>query len=148
MSQAILKKTKTTHSSKIGYLRPWYIFDASKTPIGRIATEAARILIGKNRADYSPDVDMGGMVVVINAKQSVLTGKKPEKKNYFRHTGRIGSLKITSFAEQMVKDSTKPMYHAIRGMVPKNRHQDLRLHNRLFIFPESHNLTHKMIECN
>jgi large subunit ribosomal protein L13 len=148
MSQAILKKTKTTRASKLGFLRPWYIFDASKTPIGRIATEAARLLIGKNRADYSPDVDMGGMVVVINADQSVLTGKKPEKKNYFRHSGRIGSLKITSFAEQMEKDSRKPMYHAIRGMVPRNRHKDLRLHNRLFIFPENHNFTQKMTEIN
>ena len=148
MSQAIIKQTKTTRASKLGYMRPWYIFDASKEPIGRLATKAARMLMGKNRADYMPDVDMGGMVVIINADKSVLTGKKPEKKNYFRHTGRIGSLKITSFAEQMAKDSRKPMYHAVRGMIPKNRHQDLRLHNRLFIFPENHNFTQKMIECN
>lgn len=147
MSQAIIKGTKTTRGIKFGFLRPWYIFDASKEPIGRLATKAARLLIGKNRADYSPDVDLGAMVVVINASKAVLTGKKAEKKNYFRHSGRIGSLKIISFADQLVKDPSVPIYRAVSGMLPKNRHRDLRLNNRLFIFKGDHNLHHKMIEA-
>jgi large subunit ribosomal protein L13 len=148
VSQSIVKATKTSRGSKLGLQRKWYILDAAKEPIGRLATKAATLLIGKNRADYSSDVDLGGMVVVINASKAVLTGQKAIKKNYFRHTGRIGSLKIISFADQVKKDSAVPIYHAIRGMVPKNRHKDLRMNNRLFIFKGDHNLTQKLEEAN
>jgi large subunit ribosomal protein L13 len=150
MSQALLNKTKTTRPTKTGLQRQWYILDASKEPLGRLATKAANFLTGKNRADYASDVDMGGMVVVINSEKIVLTGQKALKKNYFRHSGRIGSLKITSFPEQMAKDSSVPIYKAINGMLPKNRHQDLRINNRLFIFKEGHNFTNneQMIVSN
>jgi large subunit ribosomal protein L13 len=89
---------------------------------------------------------MGGMVIIINAKDSILTGKKPEKKNYFNYSGRMGGMKVRSFEEIMKKDVSKPLYRAIKGMLPKNRHQDLRLNNRLFIFPENHNLPVKKFE--
>ena len=141
MSIALMNKTKTTRPSKTGYQRPWYILDAANEPLGRLATKAANFLMGKNLACYASDVDMGVMVVVINADKIVLTGQKAIKKNYFRHSGRIGSLKITSFPEQMAKDSTVPIYKAVNGMLPKNRHQDLRINNRLFIFKGDHNFT-------
>lgn len=148
MSQTITKATKTTRPTKQGLQRTWYILDASKESMGRVATKAADLLTGKNRADYAPDVDMGGMVVIINADQTVVTGKKAERKNYFTHSGRIGGLKVRSFAEQMDKDSTKPLYRAVSGMLPKNKHRDLRLNNRLFIFKQGHNLTHNMVSAN
>ncbi len=148
MSEKILKPIKTTRPTKIGLQRTWYLLDASKEPLGRLATKAARLLMGKNRADFSPDVDMGGMVVIINAKQTVLTGRKFERKNYFFHSGYPGGLKIRSYKEQYQIDPTKPIYLAIKRMLPKNRHQDIRMNNRLFIFSENHNLKVKLIPAN
>jgi large subunit ribosomal protein L13 len=148
MSQKIVNATKTTRPTKRGFLRPWYVLDASKEPMGRLATKAARLLIGKNRADFSPDVDMGAMVVVINANKTVLTGEKFDRKNYFTHSGQVGGLKVRSFKEQFEKDPTKPIYLAIKRMLPKNRHQDLRMNNRLYIFPENHDLTFKLTPAN
>lgn len=149
MSQTIRNQTKTTRPTKTSFQRPWYVVDASKDSLGRVATLTANLLTGKNRADYSQDVDMGAMVVVINADKIQLTGKKPEKKVYFRHTGRIGGLSYRTFAKQMQLDSSVPFYKAVSGMLPKNRHRDLRLNNRLFIFPgEEHNITHKLTEAN
>ncbi|MEM1312476.1 MAG: 50S ribosomal protein L13 [Patescibacteria group bacterium] len=148
MSQAILNSTKTTRGIKTGLQRTWYVLDASKQPIGRLASEAARLLMGKNRSDFSADVDLGGMVVIINCAKAVLTGKKPEKKNYFTHSGRVGGLKVISYNDLLSKKPTAPIYHAISGMLPKNRHRDLRLNNRLFIFTGHHNLPNKMIPAN
>lgn len=143
-----INKTKTTRPVKQGFQRPWYIVDASKEPLGRLTSKITDLLTGKNRADYSKDVDMGAMVVVINASDLVLTGRKPEKKVYFWHTGRLGGIKHRSFAKQMEKDPTVPVYKAVRGMLPKNRHLDIRMNNRLFIFPKGHNLTNKMTQAN
>lgn len=148
MSLKLRKQQKTTHPTKSGLQREFYLFDASKQPIGRIASEAAKILIGKHKASYSPDVNMGDIVVIINCKDSVLTGKKAERKNYFRYSGYMGGLSVRSFKEQMAKDPTYPMMHAIKGMLPKNRHQDLRAHNLLHLFEGDHNLPNKMINAN
>ena len=126
-------QNKTTRGSKVGFNRPYFLIDASKTPIGRISTVAATILMGKNRADYSPDVDMGGMVIIINAGQQVLTGKKAEKKVYFRYGRQLGSLKSRSYQEQKDLDFKFPIYNAIKKMLPRNRHQDLRINNRVLI---------------
>jgi large subunit ribosomal protein L13 len=148
MSQSILKLTKSTRPTKIGLQREWYLLDASKEPLGRLATKAATILMGKNRADFAPDVNMGGVVVVINSDKIVLTGKKAQKKNYFRHSGRIGSMKVRSFEEQSALDSTVPIYKAIKNMLPKNRHQDLRMNNMVHIFKGDHNLTQNLTVAN
>lgn len=146
MSQ-IYTSTKTFHPTKTGFNRQWYILDAAKMPLGRLSTLAARMLMGKNRADYNPGVDLGGCVVIINAKSLVLTGQKMDKKVYFRHiNGRIGALKHRTMAQQMAKDCTRPIYLSVRGMLPKNRHRDLRMNNRLHIFEENHNFTQNLIE--
>jgi large subunit ribosomal protein L13 len=149
MSQTIIKSTKTSRPTKKGMQRQWYILDASKEPLGRIATKAASILTGKNRADYLPDVNMGGMVIIINAQKLVLTGKKPQRKNYFRHSGRIGGLKVRTFAEQMALDPKVPVYKAIKNMLPKNRHQDIRMNTMLRIFVDAnHDITQQTILAN
>ena len=126
---------KTTRASKSGFNRPYFLIDASVKPIGRVASEAARILMGKNRADYSPDVDMGGMVIIINAKDQTFTGKKAERKVYFRYGRRLGSLKSRGYEEAFKLDFKFPLYNAIKKMMPRNRHQDLRVNNRLFATP-------------
>jgi large subunit ribosomal protein L13 len=148
MSQTIINATKTTRPTKAGLMRDWYILDASKEPLGRLATKAARILMGKNRADFAQDVNMGGMLVVINCKDLVFTGRKMEKKNYFRHSGRIGGIKVRSLPEQMALDCTVPVYKAIKNMLPKNRHQDIRMNNMVHLFEGDHNLPQKMIQAN
>jgi len=149
MSQAIMNATKTTRPSMKGLQREWYILDASKEPLGRLAAKAASLLAGKNRADYASDVDMGGVVVVINAEKCVLTGKKSEKKNYFRHSGTPGGLTITSFPEQIAKDATKPVYWAIKKMLPRNRQTDHRANNRLHvIIGDKHEFSQKMKPAN
>jgi large subunit ribosomal protein L13 len=148
MSEAILKKVKTSRPSKVGLQREWYLLDASKEPLGRLATKAARILMGKHKANYSPDVNMGGVVVIINAKHTILTGQKPLKKNYFHYSGYMGGMKVRSFPEVMAKDPTRPLYLAIKGMLPKNRHRDIRANRLLHVFPEGHSFTQKMIQAN
>jgi ribosomal protein L13 len=133
---------KTTRASKTGFNRPYFLIDASVKPIGRVASEAARILMGKNRADYSPDVDMGGMVIIINAKDQTFTGKKAERKVYFRYGRRLGSLKSRGYEEAFKLDFKFPLYNAIKKMMPRNRHQDLRVNNRLLIVEDdNHGIT-------
>jgi ribosomal protein L13 len=133
---------RTTRASKTGFNRPYFLIDASVKPIGRVASEAARILMGKNRADYSPDVDMGGMVIIINAKDQTFTGKKAERKVYFRYGRRLGSLKSRGYEEAFKLDFKFPLYNAIKKMMPRNRHQDLRVNNRLIIVEDdNHGIT-------
>lgn len=148
MSQSIKNSTKTTRPTTKGLVRDVYLLDASKEPVGRLATKAARLLMGKNRPDYSPDVNMGAVVVVTNTDKLIMSGRKMEKKNYFRHTGRPGSLKIVTMPQQMAKDSTVPVYKAIRNMIPKNRLQDVRMNQLLHIYKGDHDLTQKMIPAN
>jgi large subunit ribosomal protein L13 len=148
MSQSIKNAVKSTRPSKEGLQREWYVLDASKEPLGRLATKAATILMGKNKANYAQDVNMGGIVVVINSDKIILTGKKAEKKNYFWHTGRIGGIKTRTFGDQMNIDSTVPIYKAIKNMLPKNRHQDIRMNNLVHIFKAGHNFTNTMTDAN
>jgi large subunit ribosomal protein L13 len=101
--------------------REWFIVDAADKIVGRLASKIAGILIGKGKPAYSPNQDHGDYVIIINADKVKLTGKKPELKTYFRHTMYPGGQKHRPFREQMEKDSTKVILHAVRGMVPKTK---------------------------
>ena len=99
----------------------WYIVDASGKTLGRLASSVAAILRGKNKTIYTPHVDCGDNVIVINCKDLVLTGNKLEDKTYKYHTGYVGGLKEVKYKKLM---ETKPefiMYKAVKGMLPKNR---------------------------
>ena len=98
----------------------WYVVDAADQTLGRLASKAARILIGKNKPAFSPNQDHGDFVVILNADKVQLTGKKAEMKEYFRHSHYPGGGKTRSFKEQMELDSTQVIIHAIKGMVYKN----------------------------
>jgi large subunit ribosomal protein L13 len=143
----IYSSVKTSLPTKDKLNRNWYIIDAATLPVGRLATKVATLLTGKNQANYTPFIDMGGCVVVINSKKLVFTGKKMEKKVYFRHIdSRIGSLKHRTIQQQMALDSTKPLYLAIKRMLPKNRHQSIWLNQRLHIIEdENHKFTQQLI---
>ena len=100
--------------------RKWFVIDAAGKPLGRTAAKAAVLLRGKNKVDYTPNVDCGNFVVIINTDKAVLTGKKLEKKYYRTHSGWIGGLKENQYKTLMYENSDKAMYIAVKGMVPSN----------------------------
>ena len=100
--------------------KKWYIIDAEGKVLGRVAAQVATILRGKHRPTYTPNVDCGDNVIVINCEKAILTGKKLDDKFYYRHTGHIGGMKATSYRELMEKKPEQAMMLAIKGMLPKN----------------------------
>ena len=110
----------TTFLKKETLERKWYIIDAAGKPLGRTAVEAANILRGKHKVDFTPNVDCGDNVIIINTDKAILTGKKLEQKVYYRGTGWIGGLKETKARVMMEKRSDYAMELAIKGMLPKN----------------------------
>ncbi len=98
--------------------RQWKLIDAEGKPLGRVATAAARLLMGKHKAIYSPNVDTGDFVVIINAGKVATTGKKAQQKQYFHHTGHIGGERWISYEALMEKHPTEPLMEAIWGMLP------------------------------
>ncbi len=100
--------------------RKWYLIDATDLPLGRLATEVADILTGKNKTIYTPHVDTGDFVVVINSDKMVLTGKKLEQKKLRWHTGYVGGLKEMGYDTLMKNDSPRALIQAVKGMLPKN----------------------------
>jgi len=111
----------------------WKLIDAEGKVLGRIASEAARILRGKHKAIYTPSVDCGDHVVIINAEKAVLSGIKADTKSYFRHSTRPGGGKFTSYREALEKDPGMPMSHAIRGMLPKTALGD-KIYKKLHVY--------------
>ena len=100
--------------------RKWYVVDAEGLTLGRLASQVASVLRGKNKPNYTPNVDTGDFVIVINTDKVVLTGKKLENKFYRYHTGYIGGLKEISYKKMMEEKSDLAVYEAVKGMLPKN----------------------------
>jgi large subunit ribosomal protein L13 len=101
--------------------RRWYVVDAEGQTLGRLATEIARVLRGKNKPQYTPHVDTGDFVVVVNAEKVVVTGKKAEQKVYRWHSGYPGGLKETSYEQMMERRPTEILRKAVKGMMPNTR---------------------------
>ncbi|WP_427340489.1 50S ribosomal protein L13 [Caloranaerobacter sp. DY30410] len=101
--------------------RKWYIIDAEGKTLGRLASEVAKILRGKHKPIYTPHVDTGDHVIIINAEKIVLTGKKLEQKYYRYHTGYPGGLKEVPYKKLMAENPEKAVFLAVKGMLPKNR---------------------------
>ncbi|MDY4975907.1 MAG: 50S ribosomal protein L13 [Clostridia bacterium] len=111
----------STFMAKAGELdRKWYIIDATDRPLGRVAAQAASILRGKHLPTFTPHVDCGEFVIIINAEKAVLTGKKLDQKYYYRHTGHVGGLKETQYRILMAEKPEKAMELAVWGMLPHN----------------------------
>ena len=100
--------------------RKWYVVDASGMSLGRLASHVASILRGKNKPTFTPNVDTGDFVIVLNTDKVVLTGKKLEQKFYTYHTGYIGGLKQVPYGRMMSEKSDLVVYEAVKGMLPKN----------------------------
>lgn len=112
---------KTFSQKPADVTRKWYVVDATEIPLGRLSTFAAEIVNGSKKVTFSPHVDEGDYLIVINTDKVRITGKKNIQKVYFRHSGYIGSLKETKLKEQMEKDSTEVIRKAVYGMLPKNK---------------------------
>lgn len=111
--------TMTPKASEIE--RSWHVLDAEGLVIGRFATEVANILRGKHKPTYTPNLDTGDHVIIINADKAVLTSNKAERKKLYHHTGYPGGIKETTYGEAMQKDAADTVFRSIRGMVPKTR---------------------------
>ena len=112
----------TTYSAKKSEIESkWYVIDAQGKPLGRVATEAAKLLRGKHKPTYTPTIDTGDHVIIINCKDAVLTGKKLDQKMYRHHSGYIGGMKETSARVMMETTPEKAMMLAIKGMLPHTK---------------------------
>ena len=111
----------STYMAKVETVeRKWYVIDAAGKPMGRVAVAAANILRGKHRPEFTPHVDCGEFVIIVNAEKAVLTGKKLEQKYYRRHTGYIGGLKEVQYKTLMATKPALAMELAVKGMLPHN----------------------------
>ncbi len=114
-------RTYTPTADEIEASRDWFLVDANGLTLGRVATLVAQVLRGKNKPTFSPHIDTGDFVVVINADKVVVTGAKTHDKMYYSHSGYLGSLKAVPFNEMMQKHPTFAVEAAVRGMLPRNR---------------------------
>lgn len=128
--------TKTYSQKPSEVSRRWVLIDASQAPLGRVSTVIAKHLIGKYKPSYTPHIDGGDYVVVINAEKTVVTGNKETGKIYYRHTGFPGGIKDATVAEVREKFPERLIESAVKGMLPKNKLADERM-KRLKIFAGS-----------
>lgn len=112
----------TTYSAKISEVeRKWYIIDAENKPLGRVASEAAKLLRGKHKPTFTPSLDTGDNVIIVNCAKAVLTGKKLDQKVYRRHSSYIGGMKETTARVMMQNRADNAMMLAVKGMLPKTK---------------------------
>ena len=112
---------RTTYIAKeADIVKKWYVIDAEGVTLGRLASEVASILRGKNKPQYAPNVDMGDYVIIVNAEKIAVTGKKLEQKMYRRHSGWVGGLKEVRMDKMLATHPERVLEHAVKGMLPKN----------------------------
>jgi large subunit ribosomal protein L13 len=124
---------KTYHQKPSEVQRDWYVIDASGKVLGRLATQISTLLRGKHKPTFTPSVDGGDFVIVVNAEKIVLTGRKPNQKIYYRHTGYPGGLKATPYKMMLAKHPDRILRLAVKRMLPKNR-MGRRLLSKLRIY--------------
>ena len=129
MQKTFVQKAETV-------IRAWHLIDAKGKILGQVATEIAAKLIGKHKPDYTPHVDCGDIVVVINASDIVVTGSKAQSKQYFNYSGFPGGLKITTFEELLQKYPERVIENAVHGMIPSNKLRTGRM-KRLKIYAQA-----------
>jgi large subunit ribosomal protein L13 len=127
---------KTTVTKPADIVRNWHLIDVENKILGRQSTVIAKLLMGKHKPNFSPAVDCGDYVIVINAAKVAVSGNKAQDKLYRHHTGRPGGFREIPFNRIMDKDPRKIIHHAIKGMLPKNKLRDPRL-KRLKVFPSA-----------
>ena len=111
---------KTYMANEATVERKWYVADAAGVPLGRLASQVAAVLRGKHKPTFTPNVDTGDFVIVVNTDKVVLTGKKSEQKLYIYHSGYAGGLKQVPYTKMLAEKSDVAVYEAVKGMLPKN----------------------------
>lgn len=138
---------KTYSAKPTDVTRKWYVIDAATAPMGRVATEAASLLIGKGKPMFTGHIDVGDNVIIINAENIVVTGNKMEDKKYYHHSHFPGGLKEASMKDKMSKDPTFVITRAIRGMLPVNKLRPARLARLKVYAGAEHNHAAQMPEA-
>ena len=113
--------------------RKWYVIDAEGKPLGRVATKAAHILRGKHKATYTPNIDCGDFIIIINAEKAILTGNKLDKKMYYNHSGYPGGLRERTAREMQERYPVEMVERAVKGMLPHNR-LGRQMYKKLFVY--------------
>ena len=116
--------------------RKWYVIDAEGKPLGRVASKAAHILRGKHKATYTPNIDCGDFIIIINAEKAILTGNKLDNKKYYNHSGYPGGLRERTAREMQEKYPIEMVERAVKGMLPKNR-LGRQMYKKLFVYTGS-----------
>lgn len=116
--------------------RKWYVIDAEGKPLGRVASKAAHILRGKHKATYTPNIDCGDFIIIINAEKAILTGNKLDNKKYYNHSGYQGGLRERTAREMQEKYPIEMVERAVKGMLPKNR-LGRQMYKKLFVYTGS-----------
>ena len=127
-----------TYVPKVGEIETkWHLIDAEGRVLGRVAAEAAKLLRGKHKAQYTPHMDCGDHVIIINAVKAKVTGKKGADKKYYRHSGYLGGMSEMTYDQMLAKHPTRPMMLAVKGMLPHNRlGRQLCKHVRVYAGPD------------
>ncbi len=138
---------KTYMATASSIERKWYVVDAEGKTLGRLASEVARILRGKHKPTFTPHLDTGDYVIVVNAAKIKVTGKKLDQKIYYHHTGWVGGLKETTLRQMMAKKPEKVIEMAVRGMLPKGP-LGAKMYKKLFVYagPEHEQQAQKPVE--
>lgn len=118
---------KTYSAKPSDVTRAWYVLDASEATLGRVATEAAKLLLGKGKPQFTQHIDCGDFVIIINTDNLKVTGEKLTEKKYYNHSGHPSGLRERRLEELLTRDSTEVFYQAVRGMLPANKLRDARL---------------------
>lgn len=118
---------KTYSAKPTDVTRAWYVIDASEVPLGRLSTKVAELLIGKGKPQFTKHIDCGDFVIITNAENLVVTGKKVTDKKYYHHTGHPGGIKEEALKDKMEKDPSSVIVKSVRGMLPVNKLRDGRL---------------------
>ena len=124
---------KTFMASPATIDRKWYVVDAEGKTLGRLASEVAKILRGKNKPEYTPHIDTGDYVVIVNAEKVKVTGKKMDQKIYYHHSDYVGGMKETTLKEMMAKKPEKVVELAVKGMLPKGP-LGREMYTKLFVY--------------
>lgn len=131
-----MNQAAQTTATKAGDVkRAWHLIDVKDKTLGRVASEIAQLLMGKGKAYFVRNLDCGDYVVVVNAKDIKVTGKKEEQKKYYRHSGYPGGFRVETLKEVRGRKPEMIITHAVKGMLPQNRLRD-RMLKRLFVFSE------------
>jgi len=124
---------KTFMPNSANVERKWYVVDAEGKTLGRISTEIAKVLRGKNKPEYTPHADMGDYVIVVNAEKVVTTGKKLDQKVYYHHSDYVGGMKETTLREMLQRHPERVIENAVRGMLPKGP-LGRQMYKKLFVY--------------